>query len=83
VNKATLEMKMPKETYTDQEIEEFRLELISYLQENYGKQYKKNTFIRLLAKENNVYHNTLDKFINNKELTCGVLYKLVKKFKGE
>ena len=44
MNKATLEMKMPKETYTDQEIEEFRLELIGYLQKNYGKQYKKDTF---------------------------------------
>ena len=70
-------MKMPKETYTDQEIEKVRLKLIGYLQKNYGKQYKKDAFIRLLAKENNVYHQTLDKFINNKELTCGVVYKLV------
>ena len=74
-------MKMPKEIYTDQEIEEFRLEIIDYLQKNYGKQYKKNTFIRLLAKENNVHHNTLVKFINNKEITCRVLYKFVKKLK--
>jgi hypothetical protein len=74
-------MKMPKETYTDQEIEKVRLKLIGYLQKNYGKQYKKDAFIRLLAKENNVYHQTLNRFINNKELSSGVLYKLVKKLK--
>tara|TARA_R100001530_G_scaffold53575_1_gene39531 strand:+ start:815 stop:1048 length:234 start_codon:yes stop_codon:yes gene_type:complete len=74
-----MKIKIPKNLYTDLEIEQCRVKLISYLQRNYGEQYLSNAFIRSLAKENNIYHETLEKFINRKKISSGVLCKLVKK----